>query len=57
MRFRALFEAALVLLCARILTGRNVARSGVTSRRDNNAMWLLADQLEDIARRIASGYR
>lgn len=40
----------------RILIDRNVARAGVTSRRDNNAMWGMAERLESIAKRISSNY-
>lgn len=53
---RRKFEAALIKLAAWILIGRNVHRSGVTSRRDNNAMWGMAERLEAIAKRISSNY-
>lgn len=51
------FEAALVRLAAWILIGRNVQRSGVVSRRDNNDMWYMAEKLESIAGRMKDGYR
>ncbi|MNM49760.1 hypothetical protein D3C81_607710 [compost metagenome] len=51
------FEAALIRLAAWILIGRNVQRAGVTSRRDNNDMWYMAERLESIAGRVADGYR
>lgn len=51
------FEARMVQLAASILKGRNVARSAVVSRRDNNDMWYEADKLESIAERIRNGYR
>ena len=53
---RRKIEAWLILLAAKILTGRNVQRSAVVSRRDNNAMWGMAEQLEAIAKRISKNY-
>ena len=53
---RRKFEAWLILLAAKILIGRNVQRSPVVSRRDNNAMWGMAEQLEAIAKRISKKY-
>ena len=50
------FEAWLILLAAKILIDRNVQRSAVVSRRDNNDMWGMAEQLEAIAKRISSNY-
>ena len=50
------FEAWLILLAAKILIGRNVQRAAVVSRRDNNDMWGMAEQLEAIAKRISSNY-
>lgn len=50
------FEAALIRLAIAILMGRNVARSLVVSRRDNNDMWYMAEQLEGIAKRISKNY-
>lgn len=49
-------EAALVLLAAWLLAGRNVQRSGVVSRRDNNEMGCMAEKLEGIADRIKRQY-
>ena len=49
-------ETWLILLSAKILIGRNVQRSAVVSRRDNNAMWAMAEQLETIAKRISKKY-
>jgi hypothetical protein len=54
---RRKFEAALVRIAAWILIGRNVHRAGVTSRRDNDAMWGMAERLEQVAKRISSNYR
>ena len=53
---RRKIETWLVLLAARILIGRNVQRSAVVSRCDNNAMWAMAEQLEAIAKRISKKY-
>ena len=53
---RRRLEAALILLAAWLLAGRNVQRSGVVSRRDNNDMGAMAERLEDIADRIKRQY-
>ena len=53
---RRKIEAWLILLAAKILIGRNVQRSTVVSRRDNNDMWAMAEQLEAIAKRISKKY-
>jgi len=53
---RRRLEAALILLAASLLAGRNVQRSGVVSRRDNNEMGYMAEQLESIADQIKRGY-
>ncbi|WP_223511543.1 hypothetical protein [Pseudomonas sp. GL-B-19] len=53
---RRKFEAWLILLAAKILIGRNVHRAAVVSRRDNNDMWGMAEQLEAIAKRISANY-
>jgi hypothetical protein len=53
---RRKFEAWLILLAAKILIGRNVRRSAVVSRRDNNEMYGMAEQLEAIAKRISKNY-
>lgn len=49
-------EAGLIRLAIAILMGRNVTRSLVVSRRDNNDMWHMAERLEDIVDRITRGY-
>lgn len=49
-------ESALILLATWILGGRNVARSGVVSRRDNNEMFEMDFELREIARRIRKNY-
>ncbi|OLU22994.1 hypothetical protein BVH03_22385 [Pseudomonas sp. PA15(2017)] len=53
---RRKLEAWLIRRAAGILIGRNVARSSVVSRRDNKAMWGMAERLDSIARRISSNY-
>lgn len=49
-------EAWFIRRAAAILIKRNVARSAVVSRRDNNAMWGMAERLDSIATRISSNY-
>lgn len=49
-------EGWLNLLAAKILIDRNVQRSAVVSRRDNNDMWAMAEKLEAIAKRISKKY-
>ncbi len=53
---RRKLEARLILIAAHILSGRNVARSAVVSRRDNNDMDYMAEKLEGIAERISRQY-
>jgi hypothetical protein len=53
---RRRLEAELILLAAWLLAGRNVQRSGVVSRRDNNEMGYMAEKLEGIADRIKRQY-
>lgn len=53
---RRQLESALILLAAWILGGRNVTRSPVVSRSDNNAMFDMDFELRDIARRIRKQY-
>ena len=53
---RRKLEAYLLRLAIAILIGRNVQRSLVVSRRDNNDMWYMAETLEDIAQRISKNY-
>lgn len=54
--FRRKVEAWLIILAAKILIDRNVQRAAVVSRRDNNDMWRMAEQLEAIAQRISKNY-
>jgi hypothetical protein len=53
---RRRLEAALILLAAWLLAGRNVQRSGVVSRHDNNEMGYMAEKLVGIADRIKRQY-
>jgi hypothetical protein len=53
---RRKLEAWLIRRTIAVLMGRNVARSAVVSRRDNNDMWGMAERLEGIAERISSNY-
>jgi len=53
---RRKLEAWLILLAAKILMDRNVQRSPVVSRRDNNQMFEIAGELEEIAQRISTNY-
>ncbi|WP_188056841.1 hypothetical protein [Pseudomonas syringae] len=53
---RRKLEAGMIRIAARILMGRNVQRSAVVSRRDNNDMWYMAEKLESIADRISRQY-
>lgn len=56
MRLKAKFEAFLIRVARAIVQGRNLLRSPVVSRRDNNAMWDMGWELEAIAKRIENGY-
>lgn len=49
-------ESWLILLAESILSGRNLNRCRVVSRRDNNDMYYMAEKLEGIAERISRGY-
>lgn len=53
---RRQLESALILVAAWILGGRNVIRSPVVSRRDNNEMFEMDWELRAIARRIRKQY-
>lgn len=51
------YEAVLIAIARKILIDRNVARSAVVSRRDNNDMYAMAEQLEQIETRIKTAYQ
>ncbi len=53
---RTRFEVGLIRLARLILIGRNVPRSSVVSRSDNNDMWSMAEKLEAIELRMLSKY-
>ena len=53
---RRKLEASLIRLAIAVLLGRNVQRSLVVSRRDNNDMWYMAEKLDAIAKRISENY-
>lgn len=56
MSFKARYEAGWIRFAARILLNRNVTRSAVVSRRDNNDMWYMAERLYSVANRIIDEY-
>ncbi|MEE5149431.1 hypothetical protein V2J91_25400 [Pseudomonas alliivorans] len=51
---RKKLEAGMIRIAACILMGRNVQRSAVVSRRDNNQMFEIAGELEEISQRIST---
>ena len=55
-KLKSRWEAFLIRVAKYILHDRNVVRSPVVSRRDNNEMWEMGWHLEDIAGRIEDGY-
>jgi hypothetical protein len=56
LRLKARYEAFLLRIAVAIVSGRNVARSPVVSRRDNNAMFEMGFELKKIADRVSTGY-
>lgn len=54
---RIRFEVFLIWVAEYILIERNVARCQVVSRRDNNDMWHMAEQLESIRTRMKNEYK
>jgi hypothetical protein len=50
------YEAWHVMRASKILMDRNVTRSMVVSRRDNNDMWYMAERLESVAKRMRENY-
>lgn len=55
-KLKARWEAFLIRVAKYILLDRNVTRSPVVSRQDNNEMWEMGWNLDDIAGRIEDGY-
>lgn len=56
-QIRKRFEVFLIRIARWILIGRNLHRSAVVSRRDNNAMWYMAERLECIEFRMMNEYK
>jgi len=54
--FRKHFEVLLIRIAKWILLERNVPRSSVVSRKDNNDMWNMAEKLDGICARIIDDY-
>jgi hypothetical protein len=54
--FRKWYEIWWLSKAIRILDGRNLARCLVVSRRDNNDMAYMAEQLKSIQKRMAHNY-
>jgi hypothetical protein len=57
MSIRKYWEVFMISIARRILIGRNVQRSAVVSRRDNNTMWYMAEKLESIEARMLDEYK
>ncbi len=55
-KIRKYWEVALIQLASKILRGRNVHRSAVVSRRDNNDMWGMSEKLDGICTRMIDEY-
>jgi hypothetical protein len=53
---RKQWEIALLQLVVRIARGRNVPRASFISRRDNNQLWTIHEQVEGIIRRMQEDY-
>ena len=53
---RKRFEVGLIKIARKILIDRNVKRSAVVSRKDNNDMWYMAEKLEAIELRMLNNY-
>lgn len=54
---REWYESFLINVAKKILIDRNVSRSRVTSRADNNDMWYMGEKLEGIELRIKTRYK
>jgi len=53
---RKRLECWFIFMAAKILMNRNLQRSTVTSRRDNNEMWYMGERLGLIVKRIKNDY-
>lgn len=49
-------EILLLRLAIWVLLSRNVARSKDISRKDNNKLWVMAEQIESIIERMEGNY-
>ena len=56
-KIRKRFEVLLIKIAKWILMERNVPRSMVVSRRDNNDMWYMAEKLDSICDRMIDEYK
>lgn len=54
---RKRWEVFLIRIARWILYERNLPRSAVVSRRDNNDMWYMAEKLEAIENRMMDEYK
>lgn len=54
---RKYFEVFLIRIAKYILMERNSNRCKVVSRRDNNEMWYMAENLESICKRMIEEYK
>ena len=53
---RKYIEVFFIKIARKILIERNVKRSAVVSRKDNNEMWYMSEKLEAIESRILNNY-
>ena len=56
MWIRRRFEVFMISIARKILADRNVQRSAVVSRRDNNDMGYMAEKLEAVEGRMLDQY-
>ncbi len=54
--FKKYWEVMFIMIAIKILDGRNVKRSLVVSRRDNNEMSRMAETLEGVCERMLDEY-
>ncbi len=54
---RKWFEVLLIKIARKILIDRNVQRSTVVSRKDNNEMRKMAEHIESIEKRMLNNYK
>lgn len=56
LKIRKYWEVLLIRIAAWLITSRNVQRSMVVSRRDNNEMEYMSEKLESICARMLDEY-